>query len=64
MLKQTTIKIWDVNIDNIVISKLVKIKSNLKYLIGYLGRGRDRINVLSKLWIFCISSVFFLSLLF
>ena len=27
-------KIWDVNVDNIVISKLVKTKTNSKYLIG------------------------------
>ena len=33
-----TMKIWDVNIDNIVISKLVKTKTNSKYLIGYLGK--------------------------
>ena len=32
------IKIWDVNVDNIVISKLVKTKSNSKYLIGYLDK--------------------------
>ena len=25
---------WDVNIDNIVISKVVKTKANSKYLIG------------------------------
>ena len=30
------IKIWNVNVDNIVISKLVKMKINSKYLIGYL----------------------------
>ena len=29
------IKIWDVNVDNIVISKLLT-KNNSKYLIGYL----------------------------
>ena len=29
------IKIWDVNVDNIVILKLVKTKTNSKYLIGY-----------------------------
>ena len=29
-----TIKIGDVNVDNIVISKLVKTKTNSKYLIG------------------------------
>ena len=31
------IKIWDVNVDNIVISKLVKTKSKSKYLIRYLN---------------------------
>ena len=29
------IKIWDVNADNIFISKLVKTKTSSKYLIGY-----------------------------
>ena len=29
------IKLWDVNVDNIVISKLVKTKGNCKYLIEY-----------------------------
>ena len=32
------IEIWDVNADKIVISKLVKIKTNSKYLIGYLDK--------------------------
>ena len=32
------IKIWNVNVDNIVISKLVKSKTNSKYLIGYLDK--------------------------
>ena len=31
--------IWDVNIDNIVISELVKTKTNAKYLIGYLDKA-------------------------
>ena len=31
-------KIWNVNVDNIVISKLVKTKTNSKYLIGYLDK--------------------------
>ena len=31
---KTPIKIWNVNVDNIVISKLVKIKTNSKYFIG------------------------------
>ena len=32
------INIWDVNVDNIVISKLVKTKTSSKYLIGYLDK--------------------------
>ena len=31
--------IWDVNVDNIVISKLVKAKTNSKYCIGYLDKA-------------------------
>ena len=34
------IKIWDVNIDNFIISKLVKTETNSKYLIGYLDKAR------------------------
>ena len=30
-----SIKIWEVNIDNLIISKLVKTKIYSKYLIGY-----------------------------
>ena len=32
------INIWDVDVDNIVISKLGKSKTNSKYLIGYLDK--------------------------
>ena len=32
------VKIWDVNVDNIVISKLIKTKTNSKYLIGHLNK--------------------------
>ena len=32
------IKIWDVNVDNAVISKFVKMKTNSKYLIEYLDK--------------------------
>ena len=28
--------IWDVNVDNIVVSKLIETNNNSKYLIGYL----------------------------
>ena len=31
-------KTWHFNVDNIVISKLVKIKANSKYLNGYLDK--------------------------
>ena len=34
--KKKTVKIWDVDADNIVISKLIETKNNYKYLIGYL----------------------------
>ena len=30
------IKIWDIKVDNIIMSKLVATKSNCKYSIGYL----------------------------
>ena len=30
------INIWDVNVDNLIISKLGETKTNSKYLIGYL----------------------------
>ena len=31
------LKIWDVNVNNIIISKLTETKSNSKCLIGYLN---------------------------
>ena len=34
-----SIKIWDVNVDNIVISKLIETKTNSKYLFGYLDNA-------------------------
>ena len=36
---KTTIKIWDFNVDNIIISKLVKTRSHFKYLIGYSDKA-------------------------
>ena len=36
MLQKKPIKIWDVNVNNIVITKLVKTKTNSKYSIWYL----------------------------
>ena len=35
MLQKKTIKIWDVNVDNIIILKLIETKNNSKYFIAY-----------------------------
>ena len=44
------INIWDVNVDNTVISKLVETKTNSKYLIGYLDKViRPLVLVLPKM---------------
>ena len=44
------IEIWDVNVDNIVISKLVKTKTNSNYLIGYLDNdARPLVLIMSKM---------------
>ena len=32
------IKIWDINVDNLFISKSVKTRTNNKYFIGYLDK--------------------------
>ena len=43
-------KIWDVNIDNILISKLVSSKTNFKFLIGYLDKYiRQLVLITSKM---------------
>ena len=39
MLQKKPMKIWDVNFDKIVISKLIETKPNSKYLIEYLGKA-------------------------
>ena len=39
MLQKNPIKVWDVNVDNMVIWKLVKAKTNSKYLIGYWDKA-------------------------
>ena len=33
-----TIKTWDVDVDNIVISKLIKTKTSVKYFIKYVAK--------------------------
>ena len=35
---ETKVAIWNVDVNNIVISKLVETKNNSKYLIGYLDK--------------------------
>ena len=45
------IKVWNVNVDNIVISKLVDIKNNSEYFIGYLDDHiRPLVWILSKIF--------------
>ena len=42
--------IWDVNVDNIVILKLLNTKTNSKYLIGYLDKAvRPLVSILPKM---------------
>ena len=36
--EKKTINILDINVDNIVVSKLVERKTSSKYLAGYLGK--------------------------
>ena len=38
------INIWDVTINNIAIWKLIKAKTNFKYLMGYLDKGYKTIS--------------------
>ena len=42
------VKIWDVNVDNIVISKLIETKIISKYLIGYLDKARPLVFIMPK----------------
>ena len=51
MVKKTTIKIWDVDFNNIFISKLIKTKTNSKYLIGNLDEViiKPLVLILSKI---------------
>ena len=45
-----TIKIWSVNLDNLVISKLIKTKTNSNYLIGYLDKDiRSLVLIMPKM---------------
>ena len=47
------IKIWDINVDNIVISKLVKTETISKYLIGYLDNAiRPLILIMPKMSVY------------
>ena len=42
-------KVWDVNVDNTVILKLVETKKNSKYLIGYVDEAiRPLVSILPK----------------
>ena len=37
-MQKKAIKIWDINVNNVVTSKLVLKKNNSKYLVGYLDK--------------------------
>ena len=54
-------KIWDVNVNNIVISKLAKTKTNSKYLIGYLNKDIRRVDMLRNLKVKIESISYYLS---
>ena len=48
--KEKPIKIWNANVENIAISKLVKTKTNSKYCIGYLDKAiSPLVLILSKM---------------
>ena len=38
MVQEKPINIWNVDVENKVISELVETKTNSRYLIGYLGK--------------------------
>ena len=50
MLQKKPINIWDVNADNIVISKLFKTKTNSKYLIGYVDKVIKQLVLICLKW--------------
>ena len=48
--EKNPIKIWEVNVNNIVISKLVEPKNNFKHLLGYLDIViRPLVSILPKM---------------
>ena len=50
MLQKKPIKIWNVNFDIIVISKLIKTKTKSKYLTGYLDNNiRSLVLIMPKM---------------
>ena len=50
MVQKNLINIWNVNVDNIVVSNLTETKNNSKYLIGYLDEViRPLISIFPKM---------------
>ena len=50
MLQKKTIKTWDGNVDNIIISKLVTTKTNSEYLIRYLDKAiKPLVSIMSNM---------------
>ena len=50
MLQKDLWKMWDVNFDNIVISKFIKTKANSKYLTGYLDKAIRPLVLITPFW--------------
>ena len=46
---EKTINIWDVNIDNIVISNLIETKNRSKFFTGYLDKNIRPVLILPKM---------------
>ena len=50
-MMQKDLKKWYVNVDNIVISKLLKTKANPKYSIGYLDKAVRPLVLIMRKWV-------------
>ena len=50
MVQKKPTNLWEVNVDNIIISKLIKTENNSKYLIWYLDKViRELVLILPKM---------------
>ena len=51
MLQKKPIKFWDVNVDDIAISKSIETITNSKYLIGYLDKPIKPLVLIVPKWV-------------